>query len=46
MTKRIENIFEQLEKDEKIISYLKKEYKEKTGDDINIINLMSKIKEK
>ena len=46
MTERIENILEQLEKDKQIISYLKTAYKEKTGEDINIPNLMSKIDEK
>ena len=46
MTERIESILEQLEKDKQIISYLKTAYKEKTGEDINIPNLMSKIDEK
>ena len=46
MTERIESILEQLEKDKQIISYLKTAYKEKTGEDINIPNIMSKIEER
>ena len=45
MTERIENILEQLEKDEQIISYLKTAYKDKTGEDIAIPNIMSKYEE-
>ena len=35
MTERIENILEQLEKDDQIISFLKTAYKDKTGEDCN-----------
>ena len=40
MTERIENILEQLEKDEQIISYLKTAYKDKTGEDKKTPNII------
>ena len=45
MTERIENILEQLEKDDQIISFLKTAYKDKTGEDKEIPNIMSKYEE-
>ena len=45
MTERIENILEQLEKDEQIISYLKTAYKDKTGEEIEIPYIISKYEE-